>query len=503
MEVEPLAGEGTEGGRGRGGTSHGGGGGTRRARAPVVSRISRQQPPTHAGGRAVCRYFLEGRCRYGEACQFLHPQASGGEGAGGSITEAQASAPGGKRGMEEMNGESLAERSGRRQKSLSHMDQTPAFFSQANARAEPARNSAAFRRKGRAPLTGQRREGAPAPVGPCRRWLAGKCDIPDGRCKYLHEHSTTKEVMMIAKLKGTEGKAVRAIDLPEGSLCLYVATSDGCVTSWNGTTGEFVRRDNLRGGDASALASSGGILFVGMSDMLKAWNFNTGEQQKLPGAAGQVHCLLLSQNVLFAGCSSGMILCWKYDEGSSIFTPAVSLAGHELGVLALQLASSLLYSASMDHTIRVWDLSNASCIQVLSGHTEPIMALVCWEGYLLSCSLDGFVKVWETNTSRQLELKYSLAPSSTPGRKETQVALTMAGAIDASNKPVLLVSVTDKGNNIVYLYDLPSFALRGQLFTPEDVRAIHVGPDGLFFTGDSNGEVTVWKFASVPNGASE
>jgi WD40 repeat protein len=70
----------------------------------------------------------------------------------------------------------------------------------------------------------------------------------------------------------------------------------------------------------------------------------------------------------------------------------------------------------------------------------------------------------------------------------------MCGCNDGAGKPVLLVSYND---NIVRLYDLPTFSERGQLFSREEVRALQVGPGGLVFSGDSRGTVKVWRWTGV------
>ncbi|URD99408.1 zinc finger CCCH domain-containing protein [Musa troglodytarum] len=60
--------------------------------------------------------------------------------------------------------------------------------------------------------------------------------------------------------------------------------------------------------------------------------------------------------------------------------------------------------------------------------------------------------------------------------------LSLFGMIDAQVKPILLCSCND---NSVRLYDLPTFSERGKIFSKEEVRAMQVGPGGLFFTGDA------------------
>lgn len=48
----------------------------------------------------------------------------------------------------------------------------------------------------------------------------------------------------------------------------------------------------------------------------------------------------------------------------------------------------------------------------------------------------------------------------------------------------------------LYLSFLDSrFSERGRIFSKQVVRTIQVGPDGLFFTGDGSGLLSVWKWA--------
>ncbi|ONK56551.1 uncharacterized protein A4U43_C10F9970 [Asparagus officinalis] len=91
--------------------------------------------------------------------------------------------------------------------------------------------------------------------------------------------------------------------------------------------------------------------------------------------------------------------------------------------------------------------------------------------------------------------------NSDEGKKTTARGgiLALRGMHDAEGKPVLFVACND---NSVHLYDLPSFSERGKIFAKKEVRAIQIGPDGLFFTGDGTGELKVWKWvASDPTSA--
>lgn len=43
------------------------------------------------------------------------------------------------------------------------------------------------------------------------------------------------------------------------------------------------------------------------------------------------------------------------------------------------------------------------------------------------------------------------------------------------------------------------FMERGRIFSRREVRVIETGPDGLFFTGDGTGMLSVWKLLAKRN----
>ncbi|GMH09048.1 hypothetical protein Nepgr_010888 [Nepenthes gracilis] len=114
------------------------------------------------------------------------------------------------------------------------------------------------------------------------------------------------------------------------------------------------------------------------------------------------------------------------------------------------------------------------------------MSLLCWEQFLLSCSLDKTIRVWVATESGNLEVTYT--------HNEEHGVLTLCGMHDSEAKPVLLCSCND---NSVRLYDLPSFSERGKIFSKQEIRAIQIGPGGLFFTGDGSGQVRVWNWSAA------
>jgi len=85
---------------------------------------------------------------------------------------------------------------------------------------------------------------------------------------------------------------------------------------------------------------------------------------------------------------------WDMKKG----TLRADLAGHSEGVYALAKAEelSLLFSGSVDRTIRVWDMNTNQCVHVLEGHTDKVRCLL-WDSenkLLYSGSHDNKVLAW-------------------------------------------------------------------------------------------------------------
>ncbi|XP_039114925.1 zinc finger CCCH domain-containing protein 17 [Dioscorea cayenensis subsp. rotundata] len=329
---------------------------------------------------------------------------------------------------------------------------------------------------------GKARAPQKAPDKICKYFISGNCNYGE-RCRFLHSWFVGDSFSLLTPLQGHQ-KVITGIALPAGSDKLYSGSKDESVRVWDCQTGQCVGVINL-GGEIGCMISEGPWIFVGIPNAVKAWNTQTATDLSLSGPTGQVYALVVGNEMLFAGIQDGHILAWKFSAVGNCFEPAASLSGHRLGVVSLVVGAMRLYSGSMDNTIRVWDLVTLQCIQTLTDHTSVVMSVLCWDQFLLSCSLDRTIKVWVATETGSLEVTYT--------HNEEQGLLALGGMHDAQAKPVLLCSCND---NVVRLYDLPSFTERGKIFSKDEVRAMQVGPGGLFFTGDGTGEVKVWKWSA-------
>lgn len=316
----------------------------------------------------------------------------------------------------------------------------------------------------------------------CNHWIQGNCKFGDN-CKYLHQWSTGGCFSLLAPLEGHQ-QVVTGIVLPSGVDKLYTGSQDETVRVWDCQSGQLAGMINT-GGSVGCMLSEGPWVFVGLTNLVKAWNIQTSAELNLNGPVGQVYSLVVGSEFLFAGTQDGTILAWKFNVAANCFEPAASLKGHTLAVVTLVVGGNRLYSGSMDHSIKVWSLETLQCVQTLSGHTDVVMSVLCWDQFLLSASLDKTVKVWAATEAGNLEVTYT--------HTEEHGILTLCGMHDSEAKPVLFCSCND---NCIRVYDLPSFSERGKIFSKKEIRAIQIGPGGLFFTGDGSGQVKVWKWSA-------
>ncbi|XP_072972870.1 protein JINGUBANG-like isoform X1 [Typha angustifolia] len=118
--------------------------------------------------------------------------------------------------------------------------------------------------------------------------------------------------------------------------------------------------------------------------------------------------------ILYCGSSDGIVNFW---EGERHLSHGGILQGHKMAVLCLAAEGNLVLSGSADKTICVWRREGGahSCLSVLSGHTGPIKCLAIVDDQLedrrhhpgaastsaswivYSGSLDKSVKVWRVS----------------------------------------------------------------------------------------------------------
>ncbi|KAF8634351.1 hypothetical protein AX15_000963 [Amanita polypyramis BW_CC] len=154
------------------------------------------------------------------------------------------------------------------------------------------------------------------------------------------------------------------------------------------------------------------VLITGSYDRtIRVWNLETGaELHCLKGHTRAVRCLQFDEAKLITGSMDNTIKVWDWRRGKCIRT----LAGHTDGVVCLNFDSNVLASGSVDSTIRVWNFRSGGSF-VLRGHSEWVNAVQLWDSgsyeqtvgvaksqigtgkMLFSASDDGTIKLWDLN----------------------------------------------------------------------------------------------------------
>lgn len=150
--------------------------------------------------------------------------------------------------------------------------------------------------------------------------------------------------------------------------------------------------------------------------LIKLWNWdkNWQLQQVFEGHSHYVMQVVINpkDNNQFASASlDRTIKVWQLGSGSPNFT----LEGHEKGVNCIDYfhggEKPYLISGADDRAVKIWDYQNKSCVQTLEGHTQNVSCV----GFhpelpiILTGSEDGTVRLWHANTYRlESTLNYGL-----------------------------------------------------------------------------------------------
>ncbi|XP_047524227.1 coatomer subunit beta' isoform X1 [Pieris napi] len=146
--------------------------------------------------------------------------------------------------------------------------------------------------------------------------------------------------------------------------------------------------------------------------LIKLWNWerNWACQQVFEGHTHYVMQIVINpkDNNMFASASlDTTVKVWQLGASISNFT----LEGHEKGVNCVDYYHGgdkpYLISGADDRLVKIWDYQNKTCVQTLEGHTQNVSAVSFHPELpiLLTGSEDGTVRLWHAGTYR---LEFSL-----------------------------------------------------------------------------------------------
>ncbi|KAK7406608.1 hypothetical protein VNO78_08237 [Psophocarpus tetragonolobus] len=219
--------------------------------------------------------------------------------------------------------------------------------------------------------------------------------------------------------------AISCLGITEDHCFIYSASWDKTFKVWR--TSNFKCLESVTAHDDAVNAlvvGLYGMVFTGSADgTVKIWRREVqgkGTKHVFSQALLKQECAVTALainsegNFLYAGSSDGLVNYWVRE--TSLEHKGV-LRGHKLAVLCLATGGSLVFSGSADMAICVWKRTMNDehvCVNILSGHNGPVKCLaaerdpeaMCNERrwILYSGSLDKSVKVWKVseNTTGQI-----------------------------------------------------------------------------------------------------
>ncbi len=166
-----------------------------------------------------------------------------------------------------------------------------------------------------------------------------------------------------------------------------------------------------------------------------------------------------------------------------VCAPPYTFEGHRRTISSCVIVDGkLLFSASYDATIRVWDIKTGECLAILEGHENKITSLIAADKHLLSTSTDA-IKVWDIKTRECI--------ATLKGPKNKPIAV-------ADGK---LFSRSQDGTAIE-IWDITTDQCRGTLrYHDNDVIYSFAVVEEKLFLGSAKGIIKVWdiKTGQCPN----
>jgi len=392
--------------------------------------------------------------------------------------------------------------------------------------------------------------GPKARLKPCGHFVKGSCNN-GSNCNYAHV------VKLYARLDASsqiddhkdngndfnggyntrykKHAAVSTIAIWEtqGMIKIFTGSHDGYWRLWDTQGSQFQKEfeHNMGGGKVECLRVAANFLFCGFEavsmglpgdakvGMIHVWNLLRPTEPPLElhmhslmpyaHASCITELVVVGSDQIISGCRSGVIRIWKYDGSKPGFVLTQTIHGHAREITGLLVVDNLLWSSSIDGSIRLWDMSkNGDCRYVITrdtksnnnpnnsvGHNGAVTGLLTYNmpgaagTYVLSSSLDGTIKAWNGSNGECM-----ISEDHHTG------VVSMAVSKDLSSNPILLVGL-DSGNimvrNLVLTPKAPPFAL---LFTLNPsfstghygaVRTVAEGPQNTLYTGGADGKLLV------------
>jgi WD40 repeat protein len=230
-----------------------------------------------------------------------------------------------------------------------------------------------------------------------------------------------------------------------------------------------------------------GLLASGGLDGLALWNITDEKKTQLKFNWWIICLVVLSDNFLAISASAWVKIYFIIIFDISTGGINKTLTGHTSFVTHLTvLTNNSLASASLDETIRIWDIEKQITIKILIGHTNCVNYLVVLpNGLLASASEDSTIKIWNISTIKNEtnnNILYSSINLTGHSDEVSSLVLLNDGSLaSGSYKEIIIWNITNNGKIIKKLND--------------STIGLVVLPDGLLVSR-SYYKIKVWNITS-------
>ncbi|KAF4628474.1 hypothetical protein G7Y89_g9677 [Cudoniella acicularis] len=176
---------------------------------------------------------------------------------------------------------------------------------------------------------------------------------------------------------------------------LAVACDDGTVCLWDLSTGSKLH--TLTGHTDSVFSvyfpSPSTVISGSADNCIRIWDAHSGQcQLVLRGHTGTVYGLLMHDNLLVSGSADNAARIWDL----TTHQPLHVLGGHPSYVTKLEFNEdyTLLATGSGGGIIKIWRVTDGSCVATCEGHQKMATQLTSRGDKLVSCGADGTIRVW-------------------------------------------------------------------------------------------------------------
>ena len=186
----------------------------------------------------------------------------------------------------------------------------------------------------------------------------------------------------------TSNILIESMCIHESGTVLVVAYSDGSLTMWNSQTGGILFNQQrsimvsekilnhvwcsimLDENRCLLGCSDGNIEFYSIQSRSKPWIFSHGD------LGGITHLIRASSTIIIGTTRRGYLISLEYFNSSIREIYIKRLHQWPIRVCLIDLNSSLIFTGSDDHSIKVANLVNGQCLHTLHKHQGPVNCLI-------------------------------------------------------------------------------------------------------------------------------